>query len=155
MKVTVLLADVGTNDPLGKLNLLGVGWNQTQVQPNGLTPDMALAVIIEVPWDQANREIHVLAELINEDGQPVELPVSPDKQEPLRIEHRPVATPPVGAPNGSPAQLGILVNLHGGLPLQPGAWYAWRVSVNGEQGDDWQAKFFVRRQASAPTFGRG
>ncbi|MEU7174648.1 MULTISPECIES: DUF6941 family protein [Micromonospora] len=154
MKVNIVLADVGTQDSVGKLNLLGAGWSQTQVGPNGRTPDMSIAIFVEIPWDRANREILLIAELIDEDGQAVTLPTSPDQAQPVRIEHRPVAGPPLGAPNGSPAQVSMLINMQGGLPLQPGRWYSWRVSVDGEQREDWQAKFYVSRLGTAPTFGR-
>lgn len=152
MKIVVILADTGTQDPQGKLNLLGAGWTQTESGPNGLTPDSAVAVFIEVPWDRCNRELDVVLELLTEDGHPVLLPVDGGPQ-PLRVGQRLVVPPPGGAPNGSPGQAALLANFQGGLPLTPGSWYKWRVTVDKEENDAWQARFFVRRRQSTPTFG--
>ena len=152
MKANVLLADTGTQDSNGKLHLLGVGWSMITVGPNGLTGDSAVAVLLEVPWDKCNREIEVILELVNEDGKAVTLPTPAGEQQ-LRIVHRLVIPSPPGAPNGSPGHANLLAQFQGGLPLLPGVWYSWRVTVDKEIRDDWQAKFFVRRQQSPPTFG--
>lgn len=152
MKANVLLADTGTQDPNGKLHLLGVGWSQTQIGPTGLTADAAVAVLLEVPWDRCNREIEIVLELVNEDGMPVALPTG-DGPQPLRIAQTLVIPSPPGAPTGSTGHANLLVQLQGGLPLNPGAWYSWRVTVDKETHEAWQAKFFVQRQQSAPTFG--
>ena len=50
MKVTMLLADVA-QAVAGKLYVLGGGWS---MMGSGPTPS-ALAVKIDIPWDQANR----------------------------------------------------------------------------------------------------
>ncbi len=152
MKINIVLADAGTQDPLGKLNLLGVGWAQTQVNPNGLTPDSAVAVLMEAPWDMCNRELTVILELLTEDDSPVPIPVESGPQ-PLKIVHRLTIPSPPGAPNGSPGTANLLAQFHGGLPLQPGAWYHWRVQVEGKTDPMWIARFYVRRQPTAPTLG--
>lgn len=153
MKINVILADTGQNDPAGKVHLLGAGWSVTAVQPTGLTPDSAIAVFLEVPWDRCNRELVVVLALINEDGTPVELPM-PDGTQPIRFHHNIVVPSVPGAPNGSPGQATILVAIQGGLPLAPGHWYRWQVEVGGQTDPQWHASFFVQRQASAPSFGR-
>jgi hypothetical protein len=152
VKVNVILADMGQNDPSGKLNILGAGWSVTGVQANGLSPNSALAIFIEVPWDKCNRELELVIELLSEDGEPVMLPL-PEGLQPLRIAHKVVITTPPGAPNGSDGHHAELVNLVGGLPLSPGTWYRWRVSIDDEHREGWEAKFFVRRQPTAPSFG--
>ncbi|HET8658640.1 MAG TPA: hypothetical protein VFM55_06540 [Micromonosporaceae bacterium] len=152
MKINVILADTGVQDPQGKLHLLGVGWSQIGVQPNGLSGDMAVAVLIEVPWDMCNKELNVELELRSEDGEPVLVP-TPGGQQPLRMTQRLVIPTPPGAPNGSPGTANLLVKLQGGLALAPGSWYAWRVTADGKDDENWTARFFVRRQPSMPTFG--
>jgi hypothetical protein len=63
MKVNLLLADhadaVG-----GKLYINGGGWNVTGPQP----VPFAIAMLIEVPWDQTNTKHRVLLELLDADG---------------------------------------------------------------------------------------
>ena len=50
MKVTILLADAA-EAVNGKLYVLGGGWSITGPDPS----PMALAIKIEVPWDQSNQ----------------------------------------------------------------------------------------------------
>jgi hypothetical protein len=152
VKVNVILADTGSEDPAGKLNLLGAGWTVTPVARNGLTGDCAVAVMLEVPWEKCNRQIEVTLELVNEDGAVVVLPTA-GGEVPLRVTQKVVVSAPPGAPNGSPGYNNLLAKFQGGLPLQPGIWYAWRVTVDDESRDDWLARFFVQRVASPPTFG--
>lgn len=70
MKVTLILCDAA-DEVGGKLYVLGGGWSLLQ------TPDvpfnMALGVIISIPWDQANEQHQIEAKLMTEDGEPVEL----------------------------------------------------------------------------------
>jgi hypothetical protein len=152
VKVNVILADIGSQDSQGKLNLLGVGWSMIGVGPNGRTSDMAVAVILEVPWDQCNRELEMALELLTEDGQPVDLP-APGGCQPMRVSQKLVVPVPPGAPNGSPGTANFLVRLQGGLPLQPSSWYQWKVTIDGRHDDAWKARFLVRRQPTTPTFG--
>jgi hypothetical protein len=154
VKINVILADAGTQDPTGKLNLLGVGWSVTAVGPNGLTADSAVAVFLEVPWDKANRELEVVLQLFDDDRSPFLLP-TPAGAQPLRIAQKVVVPIASGAPNGSSGIANLLAQFQGGLPLSPGNWYCWRVTVDDESNDAWTARFFVRRQPSMPSFGTG
>jgi hypothetical protein len=155
VKVTVLLADMGQNDPSGKLNILGAGWNMTAVGPAGVTPDSALAVMLEAPWDKCNRPLEVVLDLVTEDDAAVLVPLAGPDSEPaaLRISHSLVAVPAPGAPNGSPGFVAFIINLRGGLPLVPGNWYKWRAFVDKEHEPAWEARFYVQRQQQAPTIG--
>jgi hypothetical protein len=47
----------------------------------------------------------------------------------------------------------FLINLQGGLPLAPGAWYKWRLTLDGDHEPQWSVSFFVNRQQTMPTFG--
>jgi hypothetical protein len=143
---------MGQNEATGKLNILGAGWSVTTTQANGLTPNSALAVFVEVPWDRCNRELRLSMALVTEDGQPVAVPTA-DGHQPLVITQPLVIAPVPGAPNGSTGHHAMMINFQGGLPLSPGRWYKWRVTVDGESRDDWEARFFVRRQPSAPSMG--
>ena len=83
MKVTILLADAAQAAE-GKLYVLGGGWSITGPDPS----PMALAIKIEVPWDQANHPHTCRLELLDSEG-----PSDPIEQicEPGR--HAPTAEP--------------------------------------------------------------
>jgi len=68
MRVTIMLADAAQESG-GKLYILGGGWSVT----GPAVPPSALALKIDVPWDQANRPHHWRLELVSEDGEPVEI----------------------------------------------------------------------------------
>ena len=125
MKVNLLLADsaqvVG-----GKLYLLGGGWSAIGPDP---TP-FAFAMLIEVPWNEANQRFRFKLELLSEDGQPVAMP-TPQGEQPLVLD---------GAFEvGRPPQ----------LPLEPDRVYAWRLSIDDETEDDWRRTFTTRPRQHA------
>lgn len=155
MIVKIILADTGTQDPFGKTNLLGAGWAVTQLGPHGQTPDQAVAVFIEAPWDRCNRPMQFRMELLNQDGDAVELPTGPPPAPtaPLVIDASITVTPPPTSPNGTPGTAAFFANLVGGLPLAAGQRYTWRVTLDDETEDGWQAGFFVARQQQPARFG--
>jgi hypothetical protein len=59
----------------GKLYVLGGGWSVIWI-PNVPTP-VALAVKLAVPWDETNRPHEVRAQLLTEDGEPVDIGTGP------------------------------------------------------------------------------
>ena len=68
----VVLADYAvTHD--GKVMMAGAGWSQVGSGPFA----SALAFIVKVPWDMANQQIAIHAELVDEDGRPVLVNQSP------------------------------------------------------------------------------
>ncbi|MGD0811965.1 MAG: hypothetical protein ABSA91_19990 [Acidimicrobiales bacterium] len=112
MKVTLLLADFAQVSE-GKLNIIGGGWSVTGPVP----AQSAVAVKIEVPWDQANKRHHVVLELKDEDGHPVLLPTPPgDVLKPVRVD----------------------------AALTPGKRYTWELSIDDETHEDWRVTFSVR-----------
>ncbi len=152
MTIRIVLADVGLADPAGKLNLLGAGWNVTQILPTGGTPDSAVAVFVEVPWDLCNRELRLTLELLDQDLNPVTVQ-TPDGPSTIRISQTIVVSSTPGAPNGSDGQAAVIVAIRGGLPLAPGSWYKWRAFIEDHNDLAGEAKFFVQRQPGMPTFG--
>ena len=68
MEATLLLCDhaeaIG-----GKLYINGGGWN-VLLRP-GAPVNLSLAILIEVPWDEANTQHRLRAYLLTEDGEPV------------------------------------------------------------------------------------
>jgi hypothetical protein len=133
MRVTMLLADAAQESG-GKLFILGGGWSVT----GPAIPPSAVALKIDVPWDQANRR-HVWAlQLLSEDGEPVEI-----EGEPLRVEGEFEVGRPVGTAPGSYIDVPVAVSF-GPFPLELGRRYVWSLTINGETDEDWNREFYVR-----------
>jgi len=148
MKVTVLLADKGTNNPQGgTLNLLNVGWTRTVLRPapmvpgGFLTPPLALAVFFEVEHSHCNHPIDLVIRLVNQDGQPVQVPGAAGTQ-PLVITQTMTVMSPAGAPIGAPGVGNALIEILPGLIIAPGN-YRWEVTLDGDHDADWEASFQV------------
>ena len=137
MRATLLLADAAQAVG-GKLYILGGGWSVCGPDP---TP-MAIAMKLDVPWDQANRRHAWRLELLDADGQPVLVP-SEEGEQPVLIE----ATFEVGRPAGLKAGTSIDLTLAiaiGPLPLPPDSRYEWRLSIDDRSEDDWRLVFTTR-----------
>lgn len=157
MKVSVLLAERGTANPhSGTLNLLGVGWHNTQLvtSPAGiLTPPHVVVVFFEVDISDCNHVIPLELVLLTEDGQPVSVQGMPGNGE-LRMTHYVTVPSPGGAPMGTPGTANAMIEIFPGLPLTPGG-YRWNVSLAAKHEDGWFAAFRVNptQQAPAIVFG--
>ena len=135
MRVTMMLAD-SAQEADGKLFILGGGWSVTGPE----IPPSAVAMKIDVPWDQANRPHEWVLELLTEDGQPLEI-----EGQALRVEGQfEVGRPPGTAP-GSYIDVPVAVNF-GPFPLETARRYVWQLSIDGETNDDWSREFFVRAE---------
>jgi len=139
MKVTMLLADAA-QVAQGKLYILGGGWSITGPDP---VPG-AIAIKIDVPWDQANRQHRFELSLFNSDGQLVQV-----DNHPVRIEGQFEIGRPAGIPPGTPLDVPLSITL-GPLPLQAGR-YVWRCSIDGETHEDWEVAFTKRGQPARPA----
>ncbi len=141
MKVTMLLADAAQAVE-GKLYVLGGGWSITGPDP---TPS-AIAVYIQVPWDRTNVEHGFRFDLIDSDGDPVELETETGGEEAVVIEGSFEVGRPPGVKPGTSIDVPLAINV-GPLPLPPGGRYEWRLSINEESREDWRLPFSTR---SAP-----
>ena len=159
MKVQILLADKGTQNPqAGTLNLLNVGWSQTGLSSPApgvsITPAHAVAVFYEVEPHHCNHPIDLLLELVTQDGHEVQLP-GPAGPQPMRVTQQITIPSPGGAPSGTPGSGNTLLEVQPGLPLSPGG-YEWRVTLAGEHREEWSASFrVVAPPNSQPVFGTG
>jgi hypothetical protein len=135
MRVTIMLADAAQESG-GKLFILGGGWSVT----GPAIPPSAVAMKIDVPWDQANRPHRWRLELVTEDGEPIEI-----EGQVLRVEGDFEVGRPAGAAPGSFIDVAIAVNF-GPFPLEPGNRYVWQLNIDGETNDDWSREFFVRTE---------
>jgi hypothetical protein len=140
---TMMLAD-NAQAVGGKLYILGGGWNITGPEPTV----SAIAMYVEVSWDLTNVRHHWRLELVDEDGEPVEVagPVAP---QPLVLEGDIEVGRPPGIRPGTGLGVPIAINL-GPLPLRPDSVYAWRLTINDHAEDHWRLPFTTRSAASAP-----
>jgi hypothetical protein len=130
----------------GKLYLMGAGWNVTGPAPTTL----ALAGILELDWDEANRPKHLSIELLTEDGAPVPVP-TPTGDRPVQIDADVEVGRPPGTRPGTPFNIPIAINL-GPLPIPPGGRYVWRFKIDGQTREDWRLPFSTRpAQPMAPS----
>jgi hypothetical protein len=141
MKVTMVLAD-WAEAINGKLYIMGGGWSITGPDP---LPS-ALAIKIEVPWDETNRPHTLRLGLIDDDGQPV---VIAGGEKPFEITGRFELGRPSGLPPGTPMDTVLAVSL-APMPLERGKRYIWRLWIDDESNDDWQTAFMVRRGEPQP-----
>ncbi len=137
MRATLMLAD-SAQAINGKLYLLGGGWSVTG--PNA-TP-MAVAMMIEIPWDETNVQHNYRLILNDADGKNVLLPTK-EGEMPLEIARNFEVGRPPGHIPGTPISFVQAVNF-GPLPLRHGARYMWELSINGEVNPEWSRGFSVR-----------
>ena len=134
-RVTMMLAD-SAQAIGGKLYVLGAGWNVATLNAPG-----AIAGIITIPWNETNKQHHLLLTLVNADGTPVTVP-TPNGSQPLAINVQFEVGRPPGVRPGSSTNSPIAIG-HAPLPLLAGERYEWRWTIDGESRDDWQLSFDV------------
>ncbi|MGH2675279.1 MAG: DUF6941 family protein [Actinomycetota bacterium] len=122
--VTALLCD-SAQVAGSKLFVLGGGWSLC-----GPGPFVhALAIKLGVPWDQANRQHTLKAELLDEDGEKLQLGDPPSD---FGFETTFQVGRPPGLPPGTHLDVPLAVNL-GPLEFPPNKGYAWALRVDGEE----------------------
>ena len=88
----MLLADFAQVSD-GKLTVVGGGWSLTGPEP----VPFGIAILIRVPWDQANQRHVMRLELLDADGQPVEMETEEGQQQVVFFDDVPFE---VGRPAG-------------------------------------------------------
>jgi len=122
----------------GKLYILGGGWSISGPEPS----PMAIAIKIEVPWDEANKRHSLKLALINADGQPVMVP-TPTGDRPVELSAEFEVGRPPGLKPGTSLDLPVALNI-APLPLLPDSRYVWRCSIDDKSEEDWQVTFTTR-----------
>lgn len=140
MKVTLMLTDFAQVIN-GKFYIMGGGWTVIGPQP---TPS-ALAIKIEVPWNETNRKHNWKVELMDADGHPVMMPDQNGKPVPIMLSGPFEAGRPAGVLPGTPTDIPLALNI-GPLPLAAGCRFVWKFYINGESQPDWQVTFSTRTQ---------
>ncbi len=121
---TVLLSDYAQVAE-GKLYIMGGGW--TLCGPGPL--QHALAIKVEVPWDEANRPHRLEAVLYDEDMSVVRVGTPPNE---ARFQGTFEVGRPPGLPGGTPLDFMLAVNV-GPLELPTGKAFLWAVSIDGAE----------------------
>ena len=131
--VTMLLADAAqvADD---KLYVLGGGITAVGPRPQSV----AIALLLSVPWDRANRAHQWTLELLDERGDPV-----PDTEDPVAVRGRFEAGRPTGLKPGSPLTVPLAISF-ATLPVTPGSSYVWQLQIDGYSHPEWRIPFHVR-----------
>ena len=110
----------------GKLTIVGGGWSVTGPRP---TP-FAIALLFEVPWDQANVKHRFRLDLVDADGHMVFMPTAEESEDPVALEGEFETGRPPGLKPGT-----TLVGADRVQPARPAdpARRPLRVAVDGER----------------------
>jgi hypothetical protein len=137
MRVTMLLADAAQVVD-NKLYVLGGGWSVTGPGP---TP-FAIALKIEVPWDQANRRHQIEIRLLDADGRLVSLPGLEGQG--LIIAGEFEVGRPAGLPAGTPIDFAVALNPSGPVAFPQGGRFVFSLKIDDEHDEDWELGFTTR-----------
>lgn len=129
----------------GKLFILGGGWSVTGPDP---TPS-AIAIKIEVGWNEATSAHHWELFLVDADGQPVTVP-TPDGDQAVEVRGDFEVARMDAIPEGSPIDLPLAVNI-GPIPLALATRFTWRLVIDGQTDEDWAASFQTRPPLEAAS----
>jgi hypothetical protein len=140
-RVTMMLCD-HAQVAEGKLYISGGGWSVTTTP----TRPSSVAVLLQVPWTQANRKIDIKLRLVGSDGEPVTQPNATGQTAPVEIAGNFEVGRPAGLPEGTLLDAPLAITIPP-LLLQEGR-YVWELWLDGENREDWQVAFMAR--ASGP-----
>ena len=141
---TMLLADFAQVSD-GKLTIVGGGWSLTGPEP----VPFGIAILIRVPWDQANQRHVMRLELLDADGHAVEVETDDGMQPVVFFDDVPFEVGrPAGLKPGTPLDFPVAVN-SGPVLLEPGR-YEWRLTIDGEADEEWRLPFSVRLEPEEP-----
>lgn len=137
-RVTMMLCD-HAQVAGGKIFISGGGWSVT---PTPTLPS-AIALLLQVPWGEANRRVRFTLRLIDADGAPV-TQVGPVGQHiPIEVGGELEVGRPPGLPEGSMLDAPLAVNIQP-LVLDRGRRYVWKLEINGKTSSDWEVVFLTR-----------
>jgi hypothetical protein len=137
MKATMMLADAAQAVG-GKLYILGGGWSVTGPEP---TPS-AIAIKIEVPWDEGNKRHSLTLSLLDADGHAVLVP-TPAGDEAVIIKGQFETGRPPGLKPGTPLDAVLAITI-APLPLKPDNRFMWQLSIDDKTTEEWQVTFTTR-----------
>jgi hypothetical protein len=140
VQAIIFLADAAQVSSDGKLSALGAGWSITS-SPS--TAPSAIAIIIFVPWDEANRKHTFSVELLDADGHPIQVTAPNGTSVPLRVDRDFEVGRPPGIKAGMQLTATFSISL-GPLNLQPDSTFEWKLTIDGATRPEWSAAFATR-----------
>ena len=157
-RVTLLLADYVAVDAAGKLTAVGAAFTFTGIQPDGTTPPLHVAVLVDVPAQHVGQDFALGIGLVDDaTGQPVLVPGASGGPEALRVaqvvQAQAPTVPGMLVPPSAPGRVQIVLGFPQGLPLETGRSYRWQVELDGQTRPEWSAWFHVPSPAPGPVFG--
>ncbi|MDP9181293.1 MAG: hypothetical protein M3P04_00775 [Actinomycetota bacterium] len=157
-RVTVLLADYIAVDAAGKLTAVGAAFTLSGLQPDGHTPPVHVAVLVDVPGDLVGQDFALGVGLVDDaTGRAVLLPGADGGGEPLRVaqvvQAQTPSVPGMLVPSTAPGRVQLILGFPQGLPLEAGHSYRWAVELDGQTRPQWSAWFHVPSPAPGPVFG--
>ena len=122
----------------GKLYILGGGWSIRKPEP----VPVAVALKIEVPWDQANIKHTFRLILLDADGGKVKISTEKgEKDIEIKGEFE-TGRPPRVIP-GTPLDVTLAITFSP-FPLKPNSRYVFQLFINEETHDNWCLGFSTR-----------
>jgi hypothetical protein len=123
----------------GKLFISGGGWGVTPTP----TQPTAIALLLQVPWGEANRRLGFTLQLLDSDGQPVTQLGPTGQAQPVAVEGEVEVGRPPGLVEGSTLDVPLAFNIPS-LLLQPDQRFVWELKIGDETNDGWQLSFQTR-----------
>ncbi|MGH3939473.1 MAG: hypothetical protein ACRDTG_12740 [Pseudonocardiaceae bacterium] len=124
LDIKLILCDAAQAEPNGKTHMLGAGWSITATP----TAPHAVAILIKVPWERANQKIGGMLRLLDAEGDPVELEISPGMKGLIENEFELEVGRSPALAAGSMIDAAIVVNI-GPMPLPLGC-YQWCLEMD-------------------------
>jgi hypothetical protein len=143
VKLLSMLADQAQIDPQQKVHALGLNWTHI----HSPAPTMAVIVIAEVSLDETPTAFSVMVELVDSNGEPVNVP-SPPKGEPQPFKATAVGTAGKADPDHpwAPTRIPFVVQVGAGLQLTPGDYkFVIAASRAGGETQHDELRFVVRK----------
>lgn len=135
------------------LYLVGGGIEIAAVQPGAPPPylsSLALGIMITVPWDSTNKQHTLLVGVLDEDGQPVRVPVQGPEggESPITVTTSFNVGRPPGLVAGDEQHISLAVHF-GVLPFPRIGAYVFRVSIDGTEMRSLRYRIFAQPGAVA------
>ncbi|MCL2594506.1 MAG: hypothetical protein FWD83_03145 [Promicromonosporaceae bacterium] len=162
-RLNLQLADFAQNVG-GKTNILGGNIQLLGFDPaKRTTARFALVAQVELDSLFCPADFTVEISLLDVDGQPVPLPAGAAMAEgtapkffrisqPARIE-RPAVPRMAALPPSIPGNVGIVIDFGNGIPITPGAAYAWQLRIDEDDANAIRRPLFVPGAPPKPVFG--
>lgn len=123
-----------------------------------MTAPQSVVVMVDLPPHHYNEDFALAVALLDQSGEPVQVPGPTGEPQTLRISQLAKAEEPVfpghSVPRALvPSHVQMVINFAGGLSLVPAQLYTWQVEIDGDAKPSWQASFFVAGPSPGPVIG--